>query len=407
MAEYIENVLEQTSKLDWAMPFQRTGAFPLDRSTLFSSLADAQAYAKGDGSDERSLGGAAYVGQVISVFEGGVATAYLIANKGVLTKLAATTSTGDLAADIVALQGALASLTDDVKANKTALENVYTKSETDTAISVAVTNANHLKRKVVGSVDEVEADKDNADALQYIYMVKTGLESDDNKYREYIVVEDESGNRSVEKVGDWEVDLSDYAKTEDVNKELAKKADSDKVYTKEQADQAISEAIDVAIGEDAPSEIKKELDEYKASNDIAVKKNADAIDANSDKIAALEKVGAEKNVITSVSSDFAVSDLRELSLNNISIAKVTNLQDTLDGYSDRITTLESAINTTTTGLKDRVTSLETKISNLEDTYVTINDFNTVIGSLEDMKTTGRKVLEDIDTLQELMTWKNI
>lgn len=407
MAEYIENVLEQTSKLDWAMPFQRTGAFPLDRSTLFSSLADAQAYAKGDGSDERSLGGAAYVGQVISVFEGGVATAYLIANKGVLTKLAATTSTGDLAADIVALQGALASLTDDVKANKTALENVYTKSETDTAISVAVTNANHLKRKVVGSVDEVEADKDNADALQYIYMVKTGLESDDNKYREYIVVEDESGNRSVEKVGDWEVDLSDYAKTEDVNKELAKKADSDKVYTKEQADQAISEAIDVAIGEDAPSEIKKELDEYKASNDIAVKKNTDAIDANSDKIAALEKVGAEKNVITSVSSDFAVSDLRELSLNNISIAKVTNLQDTLDGYSDRITTLESAINTTTTGLKDRVTSLETKISNLEDTYVTINDFNTVIGSLEDMKTTGRKVLEDIDTLQELMTWKNI
>lgn len=407
MAEYIENVLGQTSKLDWAMPFQRTGAFPLDRSTLFSSLADAQAYAKGDGSDERSLGGAAYVGQVISVFEGGVATAYLIANKGVLTKLAATTSTGDLAADIVALQGALASLTNDVKANKEALKNVYTKSETDSAISAAVTNANHLKRKVVGNVDEVEADKNNADALQYIYMVKTGLESDDNKYREYIVVEDESGNRSVEKVGDWEVDLSGYAKTEDVNKELAKKADSDKVYTKEQADQAISGAIEAAIGEDSPSEIKKELDDYKTSNDAAVKKNTDAIDANSDKISALEKIGAEKNIIASVSSDFAISDLRELSLNNISIAKVTNLQDTLNGYSDRITTLESTINTTTTGLKDRVTSLETKISNLGDTYVSIGDFNTVIGNLENMKSTGRKVLEDIDALQELMTWKNI
>ena len=32
MANYKENF---ASKLDWAMPFQRTGAFPLDRSNLF------------------------------------------------------------------------------------------------------------------------------------------------------------------------------------------------------------------------------------------------------------------------------------------------------------------------------------------------------------------------------------
>ena len=33
------------SKLDWAMPFQRTGKFPLDRSSIFSSYADALKYA--------------------------------------------------------------------------------------------------------------------------------------------------------------------------------------------------------------------------------------------------------------------------------------------------------------------------------------------------------------------------
>ena len=47
MAEYILDVVSQTSKLDWAFPFQRTGAFPIDRSAVFSSLSDAQNYALG------------------------------------------------------------------------------------------------------------------------------------------------------------------------------------------------------------------------------------------------------------------------------------------------------------------------------------------------------------------------
>ena len=45
MADYIENF---ASKLDFAMPFQRTGKFPLDRTDLFSSYADAVKYAAGD-----------------------------------------------------------------------------------------------------------------------------------------------------------------------------------------------------------------------------------------------------------------------------------------------------------------------------------------------------------------------
>ena len=41
MASFVDN----PNKLDWAMSFQRTGTFPLDRSSMFSSKADAENYA--------------------------------------------------------------------------------------------------------------------------------------------------------------------------------------------------------------------------------------------------------------------------------------------------------------------------------------------------------------------------
>lgn len=77
MANYIENF---ASKLDFAMPFQRTGKFPLDRTDLFSSYADAVKYAAGDTADpdSRALCGTSYVGQVITVFENDVVTVYKI-----------------------------------------------------------------------------------------------------------------------------------------------------------------------------------------------------------------------------------------------------------------------------------------------------------------------------------------
>ena len=77
MASYIEDKAA-INKLDWAMSFQRTGKFPLDRSSMFDSYADAVAYATGDGSDSRAIGGTSYIGQVITVFENDVVTVYKI-----------------------------------------------------------------------------------------------------------------------------------------------------------------------------------------------------------------------------------------------------------------------------------------------------------------------------------------
>lgn len=75
MASYIESY---KSKLDWANTFVRTGNFPLDRSSMFDSYADAELYAKGLGNDKRGLGKTSYVGQIISVYENDEVNVYKI-----------------------------------------------------------------------------------------------------------------------------------------------------------------------------------------------------------------------------------------------------------------------------------------------------------------------------------------
>ena len=74
MANYIETF---KSKMDWGNVFVRTGDFPLDRSSIFSSYADAVLYAKGDGSDSRGLGKTSYIGQILSVYESGEVKVYV------------------------------------------------------------------------------------------------------------------------------------------------------------------------------------------------------------------------------------------------------------------------------------------------------------------------------------------
>ena len=101
------------------MPFQRTGKFPLDRSSMFSSYADALEYAKQTGEDSRGLGGTSYVGQILVVYGTGIdgtaqeVSAYIITavgEKAALHKLAQTTASGDFASDIAALESTVSEL---------------------------------------------------------------------------------------------------------------------------------------------------------------------------------------------------------------------------------------------------------------------------------------------------------
>lgn len=87
--------------------------------------------------------------------------------------------------------------------------DAYTKTETDSAIAAGVAAADHLKRMIVESTDAIDVEADDAD--QYIYMVKNAKSKTGNLYDEYMVLDG-----ALEKVGDWEIDLSGYVKFTDI-----------------------------------------------------------------------------------------------------------------------------------------------------------------------------------------------
>lgn len=85
-----------------------------------------------------------------------------------------------------------------------------TADEIASAIAEAVAGADHLKRVIVSSTADIDLTADDAD--QYIYMVANADGESGNSYDEYMVI-----NGALEKVGDWAVDLSDYAKFTDIS----------------------------------------------------------------------------------------------------------------------------------------------------------------------------------------------
>lgn len=387
MSEYIENVAQQTSKLDWAFPFQRTGAFPLDRSSLFSSYEDAMLYASG-GKDSRGLSGAAYVGQPISVYdkETGSVSLYVI-NKDRSLKSAGSAALGDsssieiindkiqlkgfnkgyyayvpaekneageivteasykytegfkegLEARVIAVpQGEevvyeiawyepssetidgvssqLTSLTEDVEklssdlAEKVNKDEVYTKAQTEALVAEAA----HLKRKIVTNVSEIDVSAN--DAEQYIYMVLVIDEQLNDSYDEYMVI-----NGALEKVGSWEIDLSDYITQTKLTEALTDYVSNDALET------ALE---DYHTKDEIAEELDKKVDAKEGYSLVAT--------ADLEKLATV-KTGAEKNYISSVTSDFTVSEAGQLSINSISVGQVNNLQNLLDNKVNKQTT---------------------------------------------------------------------
>ena len=95
--------------------------------------------------------------------------------------------------------------------NAAQVETAITAKGYQTAeqVAAAVANADHVKRVIVNNTDEIDLTAENAD--QFIYMVKKSSTKSGDKYDEYMVFDGE-----LEKVGDWQVDLSGYVKTDDI-----------------------------------------------------------------------------------------------------------------------------------------------------------------------------------------------
>jgi hypothetical protein len=94
----------------------------------------------------------------------------------------------------------------------------YTKEELDLKLA----SAGKMKRVIVDTVEDIAIDYlDKEDFDSYIFMVPTGLETDADKYDEYIILsiigEDETPIKYIEKVGSWEINLDDYVKRNELD----------------------------------------------------------------------------------------------------------------------------------------------------------------------------------------------
>lgn len=281
-----------------SIAFNPTSAFPLDARSYFESYeaaVAAAATAEMAGSTNTQY----YIGQSLVVVENNIVTQYVIEANGSLSKIG-----GEIAVDenFFTFEDGKLSLIDIDSAevgshlaigeegkliwvkpvDSYSKSEVYTKQETDSKIAAAA----HLKRKIVDSTNDIDIDA--ADADQYVYMVPVSKDdfSDTDRYDEYmvvIIVDDENVEaRFIEKVGSWEVDLTDYAKTSDVETALSGKVDKADGYR----------LMSIAEG---------------------------------NRLAAIKDLIQDVNV-----DDFTIDENNHLNLKDIPISKVSGLQSKLD-----------------------------------------------------------------------------
>ena len=420
-------------KLNFSVSFNPTSAFPLDARSYFESYADAVA-AAAKAVSAGSTDAVYYYGQTLVVVENSKASFYIIQPDNTLSSIAGATnisvnpnhfvydSEGNLSLkgfDTAAL-GQVMSVGPD---GTIIWSDVYTKLETDSQIEKAVAAAAHLKRVIVDSKDDIDASADSAD--QYIYMVPSGLEDDSNKYYEYMVLilTDADGveTRIVEQVGSWDIDLSNYVTqtqfvdlkaivdtkvtnvegyrlmSEEEGQKLAGLENSLVKYVDE-ANFEVSEAgklslkdlpiskvtnLDAILNEGQATEggyfLVTQTDKNKlnalvigdngleisgtvnASNvkelDAWISQNKSSVDGLSennftDELKAKLEQAITEQYITATDEHFSVTS-GTLSLNNLPVSKVTNLQALLDAKAnqDEFITLVSRVSTNETDIK--------------------------------------------------------
>lgn len=213
-------------------------------------------------------------------------------------------STG-LIGRVEALEAQDGVLAGEIDALETGLSNVYTKQDTDNAIAAAIAAVDHLSREIVEALPETANEN-----VIYMILREGGVGQD--VYNEYMYI-----NGAWEIIGDTSVDLTDYAKTEDI---LVKSVSSD--FT-------VTEAGQLTLKADAAPEI----DGSNISN-IAISNVVGLQTALDSKVAAEEgKSLISETLITkvenlaeikSVSGEFALID-GELSVSAIAADKITGL----------------------------------------------------------------------------------
>lgn len=238
--------------------------------------------------------------------------------------------------------------------NKANAADVYTKTQTDTKIAEAVATADHLKRVKVDKLDDIDVNA--VDAGQYIYMVPTGLQDDDNKYYEYVVIDG-----VLEPVGTWEVDLSQYAtKTElaDTNSQITLvKADVSNITTflnnlttkvEENTANITINANNIATNASAITLVQTSLEQYKTTTNETISLVQNSISSIESQLNALS------STVSTHTTEISSLNDKMLALQN----NVSSLATSLDNY-----VLKTVYETDISEIKDALTWKEIGTTN--------------------------------------------
>lgn len=444
-------------KLDFAVSFKRLTAFPLDAVSYFESLADAQAAAAG-AKPAGSTESVHYFGEWVCVVENNVASTYQIQPDGTLSGIGggieidttlfeidengklvlkdfidavAGTSLvkkedGSIAWVKLASAEDLAKATKDIEDINSAFGSYYTKEEINTKLADV-----GMKRIIVDSIDDIDVNKE--DAERYIYMAPSGLQDDDNKYYEYVVIDG-----VIEPVGSWEVDLSAYAKTADVNEALKKKVDV-VYYTVEKEDGTTEQIPGALLSPEDKEKLAALVIDENGSVGISGTVNASNVEGlgtwitengatyianlTEDNLSAdlIEKIN-KPDFITSVDeANFTVVD-GKLDFKTINAVEIAGLSALLDAKvdavegsrlinSDEIALLEkveagdfnnfiTAVDTNVFAVNEATLELVAIPSDL--LFDTVGNLNTLVNYTE-----GTTLVKEINNIYEMLAWQSM
>ena len=445
--------IDPNKKLDWAMSFQRTGTFPLDRSSMFASLEDATKYALGDGSDSRALGGTSYIGQIIVVYSDDEVSAYIITADRTLQKLAATTATGDLAGDVNTLKGQMTQALEDIGTlegsvgtiNSTLTEvqgditELQTNSATKTELQGVQSSVTALEGRMdtaEGDITAVEGRMDTAEAditqlkskitntLHYI-----GVSTTDPATGTVTIGEEPYADPQVGDVVFYNADNSEFAWNGTKWEELGSgdhisRTEVESKYATKESVEAVDGRVDTVDAKFANYATTEAMTGAIATETSAREQADTALDGRIDALETasstyLPKTEAESTYvkkeegksliedtditklkglanIKSVSAELTLSgETGELSVKQIAQSKVEGLSAALAGKAD---------DADVTGVSDRVGALETAVGEAADPasaegsiYARIAQLKAdvaVAGKVDDVKVNGVSVVSD-------------
>lgn len=238
------------------------------------------------------------------------------------------------------IDGRLTTVTEEIakKANAT---DVYTKDEADLAIDAAVADASHLTRQIVTAEELAAFIADPTTASDnVIYMQKFSSGEGKDSYKEYMRFGAE-GSYSIELIGDTSVDLTDYAKTTDVNTALesyAKTTVTDNLATQIAANAtAISQKADTTVVETLSGKVDKNIGDITALTEAVNGK------ANQNDLTALTTTveGHTADLTTLTQTVAGKADASAVTELTTKVTKNTNdlaaLTTTVDGKVDKVT----------------------------------------------------------------------